>query len=125
MTNRMRLVVTALAAVLLVAGLAVAQENAKVAGKWESTFEGPQGTMTQTFTFEQNGDKLKGTVSTPRGETPLEGTVKGKEVKFTVTRQTPQGEMKTEYVATVNGDEMKGTVTSPRGSRDWSAKRAK
>ena len=125
MKKHMRFLLTALAAVLLVAGLAVAQENAKVAGKWESTFEGPQGTITQTFTFEQNGDKLKGTVSGPRGETPFEGTIKGKEVKFTVTRQGPQGEIKIEYAATVNGDEMKGTSTSPRGSRDWTAKRVK
>ena len=125
MKNRMRFVVAALAAVLLVAGIAIAQENAKVAGKWESSFETPQGTMTQTFTFEQTGDKLKGTVSGRGGETPLEGTIKGKEIKFTVTRQGPQGEIKIEYAGVVEGDTIKGTSTSPRGTRDWSAKRAK
>ncbi len=111
---------------LMVSGAAVAQGNANVAGKWESKFTTPQGEMTTTFTFKQDGDKLTGTVTGGRGgETPLEGTVKGKEVKFTVTRQTPNGEMKTEYTATVEGDTMKGSVVTPRGTRDWSATKAK
>lgn len=71
-------------------------------------------------------NKLTGTVSGGMGgETPLEGTVKGNEVKFTVTRQTPNGEMKSEYTATVEGDTMKGSVESPRGKRDWTATKAK
>ncbi|MBI1739217.1 MAG: hypothetical protein HYR58_08210 [Acidobacteria bacterium] len=112
---------------LMVCGASVAQGNANIAGKWESKFTTPQGeTRTTTFTFKQEGDKLTGTVSGGMGgETPLEGTVKGKEVKFTVTRQTPNGEMKSEYSATVEGDTMKGTVQSPRGSREWTATKAK
>ena len=107
--------------------LVASAQDAKVAGKWESTFTTPQGdTRTATFTFKQDGNKLTGTISGGMGgETPLEGTVKGKEVKFTVTRQTPNGEMKSEYTATVEGDTMKGSVESPRGKRDWSATKAK
>ena len=102
-------------------------DDAKVTGKWESKFTTPQGdTMTTTFTFKQDGNKLTGTVVGGRGgESPLEGTVKGNEVKFTVTRTTPNGEMKSEYTATVEGDTMKGSVESPRGKRDWSATKAK
>jgi len=109
-------VVVVLALAFMFSGVASAQD-AKVAGKWESKFTTPQGNeMTTTFTFTQEGNKLTGTVSGGRGgETPLEGTVKGKEVKFTVTRQTPNGEMKTEYTATVEGDTMKGSVVTPRG----------
>lgn len=112
---------------LMVGGAAVAQGNANVAGKWESKFTTAQGdTRTATFTFKQDGNKLTGTISGGMGgETPLEGTVKGKEVKFTVTRQTPNGEMKSEYTATVEGDTMKGSVESPRGKRDWSATKVK
>jgi len=119
-------VVVAFALAFLFTSGASAQD-AKVTGKWESKFTTPQGeTRTTTFTFKQEGDKLTGTVSGGMGgETPLEGTVKGKEVKFTVTRQTPNGEMKLEYAATVEGDTMKGTVESPRGSREWSATKAK
>ena len=101
-------------------------EDAKVAGKWQSTFTTPQGdTRTATFTFVQDGDKLTGTVSGGQGEVPLSGKVKGNEVKFTVTRTTPNGEMKTEYTATVEGDTMKGSAEGPRGKRNWSATKAK
>ncbi len=112
---------------LMVSGTAVAQGNAKVDGKWESKFTTPQGdTRTTTYTFKMEGDKLSGTVSGGMGgDTPLTGTVKGNEVKFTVTRQTPNGEMKSEYTATVEGDTMKGSVESPRGKRDWTATKAK
>lgn len=119
-------VVVVFALAFMFSSVASAQD-AKVTGKWESKFTTPQGeTRTTTFTFKQEGDKLTGTVSGGMGgETPLEGTVKGKEVKFTVTRQTPNGEMKSEYTATVEGDTMKGTVESPRGKRDWTATKAK
>jgi hypothetical protein len=119
-------VVVVLALAFMFSGVASAQD-AKVAGKWESKFTTPQGdTRTTTYTFTQEGNKLTGTVSGGMGgETPLAGTVKGNEVKFTVTRQTPNGEMKSEYTATVEGDTMKGTVESPRGKRDWSATKAK
>ena len=120
-------VVVVLALAFMFSGVASAQD-AKVAGKWESKFTNQQGdTMTTTFTFTQEGNKLTGTVSGGRGgETPLEGTVKGKEVKFTVSRTNQNGEtVKTEYTATVEGDTMKGSVVSPRGTRDWSATKAK
>ena len=118
--------VVAFALAFMITSVASAQD-AKVAGKWESTFTTPNGdTRTTTYTFKQDGNKLTGTVSGGQGgETPLEGTVKGKEVKFTVTRTTPNGEMKSEYTATVEGDTMKGSVESPRGKRDWSATKAK
>ncbi|MCL4522874.1 MAG: hypothetical protein M1453_00155 [Acidobacteria bacterium] len=119
-------VVAILVLSLMVSGAAMAQGKTNVTGKWESKFTTPQGEMTTTFTFKQEGEKLTGTVAGGRGgETPLEGTVKGNEVKFTVTRQTPNGEMKTEYTATVEGDTMKGSVVTPRGTRDWSATKAK
>jgi hypothetical protein len=102
-------------------------DDAKVTGKWESKFTTPQGDRTVTYTFKQDGDKLTGTVAGGMGgDTPLEGTVKGKEVKFTVTRTNQNGDtIKTEYTATVEGDTMKGTAESPRGKRDWTATKAK
>ena len=106
---------------------AVTRADDKISGKWESKFTTPNGdTRTTTYTFKVDGDKLSGTVAGGMGgDTPLAGTVKGNEVKFTVTRQTPNGEMKSEYTGTVEGDTMKGTVESPRGKRDWTATRVK
>jgi hypothetical protein len=56
---------------LAVATPASAQETGNVAGKWEMTNETPRGTQTSTFSFEQEGNILTGTVATPRGESPI------------------------------------------------------
>ncbi len=78
--------------------------------------EGRQGAFTQTMTIEQNGDKIKGALKGPRAEAPLEGTVKGNKISFTVKRDTPRGEVTLEYTGTVDGDSMKGTLSTPAGS---------
>jgi len=117
----------ACALAIVFGGTAVAaDEQAKVAGKWEMTSQSPRGTMTSTLTFQQDGEKLKGTMTGPRGgETAFEGTVKGNEISFTVKRQTPNGEFTVEYKGTVSGDTIKGTTETPRGQREWTAKRVK
>ncbi len=118
-------------ALALVFGVVVraADAPAKVAGKWEITWEGRNGTQTSTVTFEQDGEKLKGTVTSQfQGQTresPLEGSVKGKEISFTVKRQTPRGELTQEFKGTVDGDTMKGTFSMGERTVDWTAKRAK
>ena len=110
-----------------VGNVLAADEPAKVDGKWEMSSEGPNGPMTSTLTIQQDGATIKGTLSGRRGDAPLEGTVTGNKVSFTVKRQTQNGDtMVMEYTATVDGDSMKGKVHSERfGDRDFTAKRAK
>lgn len=112
-------------AVLLVGVTRAADEPAKVAGKWEMTSEGRQGPTTRNMTIEQDGEKIKGTLSSPRGDQEFTGTVKGKNISFTVKFQTPNGERTIEYKGTVEGDSMKGTVEMMGNPREWTAKRAK
>jgi len=100
-----------------------ADEPAKVAGTWEMTYEGPRGTRTQTLTIQQDGSTIKGTAKGQRGEAPLEGSVTGNNIKFTITRETPNGTFTLEYAGTVEGDSMKGTVHSERFDGEWTAKR--
>ncbi len=130
MRRLMSSLVFALACGMLLMGAAkvlAAAEPAKVAGTWEMSSEGPNGTMTQTLTITQDGGTIKGTLTGRRGDAPLEGTVTGNSVSFTVKRQTPNGDtMVMEYTATVDGDSMKGKVHSERfGDRDFTAKRKK
>lgn len=118
----------ACAMLLVCAGSAGAAEDpANVAGKWEMTSEGRNGTMTQTLTITQEGGTIKGTLTGRRGESPLEGTVSGNKVSFTVKRQTQSGDtMVLEYTATADGDSMKGKVHSEQfGDRDFTATRSK
>jgi len=104
-----------------------ADEPAKVAGAWEVTSEGRNGPMTQTMTITQDGGKIKGTITERRGDAPLEGTVTGNKLSFTVKRETQNGDtFVMEYNGTVEGDSIKGTVHSERfGDRDFTAKRTK
>ena len=101
-----------------------ADESAKVAGTWEMTFEGPRGTRTQTLTIQQDGSTIKGTVKGQRGDSPLEGSVTGNKISFTVKRDTPMGAFTIEYTGTVDGDRMKGKSHSERFDGEWTARRA-
>jgi hypothetical protein len=105
-------------------GRTLADETAKVAGTWDMSVEGPRGTFNQTLTIQQDGATIKGTLKGRRGESPLEGSVTGNKISFTVKRDTPDGTMTLEYAATVDGDSMKGTVHSERFDGNWTAKRA-
>ena len=112
---------------LMLAGSAMAaDEPANVAGKWEMSSEGPNGTMTQTLTITQDGGTIKGTITGRRGDIPFDGTVTGNKVSFTVKRETPNGTFVTDYTATVDGDSMKGKMHNERfGDHDFTAKRTK
>jgi hypothetical protein len=104
-----------------------AADAANVAGSWELSSQGQNGPMTSTLTIQQDGGTIKGTLKGRRGDAPLEGTVTGNNVSFTVKRQNQNGKtMVMEYTATVDGDSLKGKVHSERfGDRDFTAKRTK
>jgi hypothetical protein len=112
----------------MLAGTALAaDEPARVGGAWEMTSQGRNGPMTQTLTIQQDGGTIKGTLKGQRGEAPLEGTVTGNKVSFTVKRTNQNGDtMVFAYTATVDGDSMTGKVhTEQFGDRDFTAKRTK
>jgi hypothetical protein len=113
--------------VLLMCGgkVIAAEEPAKVAGTWEMSSETPRGTRVQTLAIQQEGSTIKGTLTGPRGESPLEGSVTGNKISFTVKRETPAGAFTLEYSGTVDGDSMKGKVHSERFDGEWTAKRTK
>jgi hypothetical protein len=100
-------------------------QPANVAGAWQMTFEGRNGTVTQTLTLTQDGAKLSGTVHSDRGDSPVTGTITGNAIDFTVKRTTPNGDFTIEYKGTVTGDAMKGSFTMGENTRDWTATRQK
>ncbi len=100
-----------------------ADEPAKVDGAWDFSSETPRGTMTSTLTIQQDGATLKGTMKGQRGESPLQGSVTGNKISFTVTRDTPNGSFTIEYTGTVDGDTITGTSHSERFDGKWTAKR--
>lgn len=119
------IIAAVLAAMLLLSLIAVAEDPAKVGGTWEMSSQGRQGPMTSTLTIDQTGNKFKGTLKGQRGETPIEGTVDGNKIAFTIERETPNGKMTMNYTGTVDGDSMKGTVKIMDNEREWTAKKQK
>jgi len=96
-----------------------------VTGDWEMTMVTPRGERTRTVHFEQNGEKITVTMEGREGgEITGEGTIKGNEIEWTISRSTPRGDMTMSYKGTVDGDSMSGTVEiGDFGSFDWTATR--
>jgi len=100
-----------------------ADAPANAAGSWEMSVETPRGSFTQALTIQQDGAAIKGTLKGQRGDAPLEGSVAGNKISFTVKRETPNGTFTIEYSGTIDGDSMAGTSHSERFDGKWSAKR--
>ncbi|HZF40616.1 MAG TPA: hypothetical protein VE715_17475, partial [Blastocatellia bacterium] len=81
-----------------------------VTGNWKLTIETPNGTGGPSLVLKQEGEKLTGTYKGRFGEAPLEGTVKDKEIKFTVKVNAQGQEIQVDYAGTVDGATMKGKV---------------
>ncbi len=111
-------------ALLLVPGLSA--EPAKVAGKWNVTLELSSITGHPVITLKQDGEKLTGTYEGRYGESALAGTVKEKEITFTVTFVAEGMQTQGVYTGKVDGDTMGGDVSyEGAGDGTWSAVRAK
>jgi len=114
---------------LVLAGLvALTAWAADVSGQWVADIPGRQGqTQSVTFTFKVDGDKLTGSVTTPRGEGPIsDGKIMGDEISFTQTVEFGGNQMKFLYKGKVSGDEIKFSRQREGGqgqAREFTAKR--
>lgn len=98
-----------------------------VTGTWSGDMQGPNGDMTISFHFKQDGDKLTGTVDSPMGGDPIDiqnGKIDGTKISW----ETSFNGMTIQHEGTVDGDEMKINVKSSDGqfpAMDITLKRAK
>src|SRR2546426_5321737 len=100
-----RLLISAIAAGMLLSSVAVA---ADVSGKWKAEFTTPDGTpRTNTFTFKVEGGNLTGTVAGSQDETAIQnGKISGGEISFSAQRPF----CKITYKGKVTGSGMKVKV---------------
>ena len=110
------------ALLLVTAPFALAQ--AGVAGAWKLTFQTDQGAIDADMTLKQDGEKVTGSLVSPQGEAPLEGTYNGGKLVLSLSVDA-QGQ---QLVITFNGalekDTLKGDVDfGGFGSAQWSATR--
>src|SRR5215470_15990350 len=115
----MRNCTTLLFVLLAIAALAISlpartqtaeAKPANVAGEWNLTVEGPNGTGTPTVTLKQDGANLTGTYKGRFGESPVKGTLKGNDINFVATINAQGQEIPITYSGAVDGDAMKGKV---------------
>ena len=120
----MLLAVVVLVVVPVLAQNAPKETKVDVTGAWEMTVDSPQGTMTVTANYKQEGETLTGNHVSDMGESPLKGTVKGNEISYTLTIDMGGQELAIEHKGKVEGDTMTGTAdVGEMGSMKWTAKR--
>lgn len=84
-------------------------------GTWSGQMQGPNGDMTLTFHFKQNGAALTGTVDNPMGGEPMaieNGKIDGDKVHW----ETSFNGMTITHDGTISGDAMKISIQSSDGS---------
>ena len=98
---------------------------ADVTGDWEMTMQGRRGETKMDIHFEQKGEKITATWTGRRGdEMKAEGTIKGNEIEWSVTRSMRDREFTITYKGTIKGDTMTGTrEMGEMGSSEWTAKK--
>ena len=113
-----------LAVVLLAAPFATAQ--AGVTGAWKMTFNTDQGAIDSDMTLKQAGDKVTGSLTSPQGEAPIEGTFKDGKLLLTLTVDAQGQSLTITFSGALEKDTLKGDVDfGGFGSATWSATRAK
>lgn len=127
-----------LGAILALGFLAEAKaddKKADAAGTWTWSMRGRQGRPDQKVTakFKVDGDKVTGTVSTPRrngqaNESEIkDGKLKGDELSFSVVRERNGNTITTKYSGKISGDTIKGKIEYEQNgeplSRNWEATR--
>ena len=130
----------AFACLALLITLNTSVQAASADGTWTWTTPGRNGgpDRTSTLKLKTEGDKVTGTISgmgrqnQPAADIKItDGTIKGDDVSFKVTREGRNGNSTTQkYNGKISGDSIKGKVsfTNQNGeeqSRDWEAKRKK
>jgi hypothetical protein len=102
------------------------QKPVNVTGTWASTVESPQGSISSTANYKQDGETLTGTHVGQYGELPLKGTVKGSAITYTVTVDMGGQALTITYSGKVDGDTIAGTADfGGMASGGWTAKRKK
>jgi len=109
--------------VLAAASSAGAQRRSNVAGTWLLSVDVGDTHGTPTVVLRQKGGVLTGTITNPRGQQTLSGTVEGKEAVFAFEAVRDGQTITGVYRATVeSGRKMTGTVDftgALTGSGTW------
>ena len=106
--------------------------DASPAGNWKWTAQGRNGPQESTAKFELKEGKLAGSVTGPRGETPISnGTFKDGAIAFVTELTFGENKFVIKYAGKLEGDTIKGSIERPgfnggeATKTDWTATRVK
>ena len=106
----------------LVFGGSLALAQTDVAGDWTFTISSDQGTNDAEVSIMPDGETLKGTLASPQGELPFEGTVSSSDITLTAEIDAQGQLLVIDFNGTVDGSNMEGTVNfGDFASGDWTA----
>ncbi len=114
-----------LAALFVVLG-SVTALAADFNGKWTAQMESPRGTQTLTFNFHVDGSTLTGSITTRRGDRPIEnGKIDGDNISFDQDMNMNGNDMKITYTGKADGaDSIKfSRQAGERPAQEFTAKR--
>lgn len=105
-------------------------QTANVAGTWQISWQGRNGTQQGTLQLQEDGSNLSGTFKGPRGSTSLTGSLQGNNISFNVQMQARRT-ITISFTGSVESDKMSGSLQMQGGrrrggngqSRTWSATR--
>jgi hypothetical protein len=121
--KRMFCALSALVCALALSVSAMAQ-SPDATGDWEITLNTPQGPFPARLSLKQEGEKLTGKIKSQLGETPLEGSVKDKAIKFSYTIKFQDQDFIITLTGNLDGDALKGDADFGGFAQgDWNAKR--
>ena len=104
----------------------VSAEPAKVAGKWNVSLQLESISGHPVILLKQDGEKLTGTYEGRYGPSDLKGSIKEKDIEFTVSFVAEGMQTQGVFAGKVDGDSMGGEVSfEGAGDGTWSAERAK
>jgi hypothetical protein len=111
-----------LLALILLAPYAAAQSA--VAGTWKLTFQTDQGAVDADMTLKQEGQKVTGTLVSPQGEAPIEGTFTDNKLLLSLTVDAQGQSLTITFSGVMEKDTLKGDVDfGGFGAATWSASR--
>jgi hypothetical protein len=104
-------------AAVLCALFAVAAFAADISGNWTGTMQMGDNSMTISYAFKQDGEKLTGTVTGPQGEPmPLiDGRITGDKLSFSLMVDMGGSPAKFSTKGVIKGDEITLTTTMEGG----------
>lgn len=108
-------------------GWAQSVETANVSGDWTIKVATTRGVRTSDVNFVQDGEKLTVTMTNPQsGVGKGQGTIKGVDIEWSITRSSFRVSMTFSYKGNVEGDTMSGEIKiSDSTTGTWTATRKK